>query len=55
MNKYKRVLVKLSGEALAGEVGRGFDHDIITGVVRQIKSLVQQGTQVCVVIGGGNF
>lgn len=55
MNRYKRVLVKLSGEALAGEAGRGFNHDIITGVVRQIKTLVQQGTEVCVVIGGGNF
>lgn len=55
MNKYKRVLIKLSGEALAGEASRGFDHEIITGVVKQIKCLVEQGTEVCVVIGGGNF
>lgn len=53
--EFKRVLVKLSGEALAGEKQRGFDHDVITGVAKQIKELVDQGTQVSVVIGGGNF
>lgn len=53
--KFKRVLVKLSGEALAGEAQRGFDHDIITGVAKQLKALVESGTQVSVVIGGGNF
>lgn len=55
MHKYNRVLVKLSGEALAGEQGKGFDHQIITGVVKQLKALVERGTQVSVVIGGGNF
>ncbi|MHC1750514.1 MAG: UMP kinase [Cellulosilyticaceae bacterium] len=55
MHKYQRVLVKLSGEALAGEAGKGFDHGIITGVVKQLKELVENGTQVSVVIGGGNF
>lgn len=55
MHKYQRVLVKLSGEALAGEGGRGFDHQIITGVVKQLKELVNNGTEVAVVIGGGNF
>ena len=53
--KFKRVLVKLSGEALAGKAQRGFDHEVITGVVGQLKSLVDQGTEVAVVIGGGNF
>lgn len=53
--KFKRVLVKLSGEALAGKAQRGFDHEVITGVVGQLKNLVEQGTEVSVVIGGGNF
>lgn len=55
MHKYNRVLVKLSGEALAGSNTRGFDHETITRVVRQLKELVESGTQVSVVIGGGNF
>ncbi len=55
MNGYKRVLVKLSGEALAGELQRGFDHAIITGVVKQLKKLVENKIEVAVVIGGGNF
>ncbi|MDF2612658.1 MAG: uridylate kinase [Clostridia bacterium] len=55
MKGYNRVLVKLSGEALAGELQRGFDHHIITGVVIQLKELIQKGLQVAVVIGGGNF
>lgn len=53
--KFKRVLVKLSGEALAGESQRGFNHEVITGVAKQLKTLVEQGTEVAVVIGGGNF
>ena len=53
--KYKRVLVKLSGEALAGEQGRGFDHEIIEGVVKQLGVLISNGIEVAVVIGGGNF
>lgn len=53
--KYKRVLVKLSGEALAGEQGRGFDHEIIAGVVKQLGELISNGIEVAVVIGGGNF
>jgi uridylate kinase len=55
MQKYKRVLIKLSGEALAGEKGRGFDHQVITFVVKQIKKVIESGVEVCVVIGGGNF
>lgn len=53
--KYRRVLVKLSGEALAGDQQRGFDHQIITEVAKQLKSLVESGIEVAVVIGGGNF
>lgn len=53
--QYKRILVKLSGEALAGSQQKGFDHEVITGVVKQLKTLVQYGTEVAVVIGGGNF
>lgn len=53
--KFKRVLVKLSGEALAGKAQRGFDHEVITSVSKQLMSLVEQGTEVSVVIGGGNF
>ena len=53
--KYKRVLVKLSGEALAGEQGKGFDHSIIKSVVGQISTLISRGIEVAVVIGGGNF
>ncbi len=53
--KYRRVLVKLSGEALAGEKGKGFDHDIIKHVVKQLGVLIEKGIEVSVVIGGGNF
>jgi len=53
--KYKRVLVKLSGEALAGNQQKGFDHSIITEVAKQLKVLVENGVEVSVVIGGGNF
>ncbi len=52
---YKRVLLKLSGEALAGKSGRGFDETIITGVAKQVKEIVDSGMQVAIVIGGGNF
>lgn len=55
MYKTNRVLVKLSGEALAGDQTSNFDHNIIIGVCKQIKELVDKGTQVSVVIGGGNF
>ena len=51
----ERVLIKLSGEALAGENGRGYDDAVIERVGLQIKSLVKEGTDVAVVIGGGNY
>lgn len=51
----KRVLLKLSGEALAGEKHTGFDEMTVAGVAKQVKTLVDGGIQVGVVIGGGNF
>ena len=51
----KRVLLKLSGEALAGEKKTGFDEETVKGVAVQVKELVDSGTQVGIVIGGGNF
>lgn len=51
----KRVLLKLSGEALAGEKKTGFDEATVTAVARQVKVLVDEGMEIGVVIGGGNF
>lgn len=51
----KRVLLKLSGEALAGDRKTGFDEATVTEVARQVKLLVDEGIQVAVLIGGGNF
>ena len=51
----KRVLLKLSGEALAGEQKRGFDEATVTEVAKQIKTIVDEGLQVGIVIGGANF
>lgn len=51
----KRVLLKLSGEALAGDKKTGFDEPTIKGVALQVKELVEDGIQVGIVIGGGNF
>ena len=53
--KYKRVLLKISGEALAGDAGRGLDFDVISAVSDAIKKCVDMGVQVGVVVGGGNF
>lgn len=53
--KYKRVLIKLSGEALAGKQGHGLDENVISGVVEQIKAVHAMGVEVGLVIGGGNF
>ena len=51
----KRILLKLSGEALAGEKKTGFDEPTVTEVAKQVKELVDKGIEVGVVIGGGNF
>lgn len=51
----KRVLLKLSGEALAGEKKTGFDEATVIRVAKQVRVLVDEGVQVGIVIGGGNF
>ncbi len=51
----KRVLVKFSGEALAGEEGYGIDTKILKFIADEIKSLVDNGTEVAIVVGGGNI
>lgn len=51
----KRVLLKLSGEALAGDKKTGFDEATCIGVAKQVKELVDSGIQVAIVTGGGNF
>ena len=55
MAKYKRILLKLSGEALAGSNKTGFDEATCLEVARQVKQLVDAGVQVGIVTGGGNF
>ncbi|WP_449867041.1 UMP kinase [Nisaea nitritireducens] len=53
--KYKRVLMKISGEALMGERAYGLDPDMVSQVANEIKSVWDLGGEVCVVIGGGNI
>ena len=53
--KYKRVLLKISGEALAGDASRGLDFQVIGQVCDVVKRCVDLGVQVGVVVGGGNF
>ena len=53
--KYKRVLFKLSGEALAGGKGFGIDSEAVTKITSQIKKVVKQGVEVAIVVGGGNI
>ncbi|SFU75531.1 UMP kinase [Alicyclobacillus macrosporangiidus] len=53
--KYKRVVLKLSGEALAGDKGFGIDPSMIQTIAEQIREVVQLGVQVAVVVGGGNI
>ena len=53
--KYKRVLVKLSGEALAGNKGTGIDFDRVLELCSEIKTISDLGVQVAIVVGGGNF
>ncbi|MCM2266038.1 MAG: UMP kinase [Desulfuromonadales bacterium] len=52
---YKRILLKLSGEALAGQLGYGIDPDVIIGIAAEIREVVDLGVQVALVIGGGNI
>ena len=53
--KFKRVIIKVSGEALAGEKGMGFDQKVLGDVVDQIVKVHDMGVQVAIVVGGGNF
>lgn len=53
--KYKRVIIKISGEALAGKKGTGFDHDYIDKVVNQLIETRKLGVEIGIVVGGGNF
>ena len=53
--KYKRILLKLSGEALAGQNGFGIDADTLGKVCDNIKKVVDMGVEVAIVVGGGNF
>ena len=53
--KYKRILLKLSGESLAGQAGHGIDFETVQRICRPIKKVVDLGVQVGIVVGGGNF
>jgi len=53
--KYKRIMLKLSGEALSGEKGFGIDFDVTNRIALEIKELVEMGIQVGAVVGGGNI
>ena len=53
--KYKRVLLKISGEALAGEDHFGINEEMLKKVALQVKEISEMGVQVAVVVGGGNF
>lgn len=55
MSSYNRVLLKLSGEALAGDNKKGFDEATCIMVAKQVKALADSGTEIAIVIGGGNF
>ncbi len=55
MAKYKRAIIKLSGEALAGEKGFGIDETVVAYVVNQIKKVFEQKVEIGIIIGGGNF
>ena len=53
--KYKRIVLKLSGEALAGDQGYGIDPNIVNSISSQIKELIEMGVEVAVVVGAGNI
>lgn len=53
--KYKRVLLKLSGEALANADGSGFNIDFIESIANQVKTITDAGVEVALVCGGGNI
>lgn len=53
--KYKRVLLKISGEALAGDKKTGLDQSTVDAISKAVKSAADMGVEICVVVGGGNF
>ncbi len=53
--KYKRIILKLSGEALAGDDGYGINHEILSSMAKQIVEVVNLGVEVAIVVGGGNI
>lgn len=53
--KYKRILLKLSGEALAGDKKIGIDYDVVVAICNSIKRAVELGAEIAIVVGGGNF
>ena len=53
--KFKRVLIKISGEALAGDKGVGFDDETLASVSQSVKDVYDLGVEICVVVGGGNI
>lgn len=53
--KYRRVVLKLSGEALGGQQGNGIEPTIVQSVAKQIKEIIELGVEVAVVVGGGNI
>ena len=53
--RYTRVLIKISGEALSGSRGTGYDFDFVSSVCDSVKKSLSHGAQVGIVIGGGNF
>lgn len=52
---HKRVILKLSGEALSGDTDKAFDNQTINNFVLQIKQVIEKGVELCIVVGGGNF
>ena len=53
--KYKRVLLKLSGEALAGDVKYGIEHSVLSSIAEQVHELFEMGIEIAIVVGGGNI
>lgn len=53
--KYKRVVLKISGEALAGDSKTGISDEMLTTVAKQVKEIKDMGVQIAIVVGGGNF
>ena len=53
--RYKRILLKLSGEALAGDLGSGIDPTVVNSIAEQVQEVVERGVQVAIVVGGGNI